>query len=216
MLVGIWGYNVSSRDSINSGKGTVADMMVKASKAKYPNVSIKGFADKLKQNVAELYGIPLENCYTHEGKDKTYSELNGNTLRYALQKYGEFCRVINPDVWVNYLTSNTYADELVLVADLRHENEAIAIKESGGYILSVIRCDDQEIIDYFETPLVRRQGNLTDEQYLVKLITEGYPEDVHESESQLHKLIQYTDRFIYNFYHLENLESQVRSFSLSI
>ncbi len=51
----------------HSGKDTVGAMLLDAQKSKGKTLA---FADKLKRVVAEVFGIPIDELYTDEGKDK--------------------------------------------------------------------------------------------------------------------------------------------------
>ena len=83
------------------------------------------FADRLKELDFELFGPT-------EGKD-----------RKRLQQFGQFCRSIDPDVWVKQLDKRIrgYGGNVV-ITDIRQRNELDYCKENGFVIVKLF-CDDE-------------------------------------------------------------------------
>lgn len=99
-----------------TGKDTVADYLM----AVYGFKKF-AFADKLKEIDAELFG-------TTEGKD-----------RKRLQEFGQFCRTIDPDVWVNQLHQRIkgYGGNVV-ITDIRQWNELKYCQDNGFVIVKIV------------------------------------------------------------------------------
>lgn len=139
---------------ICSGKSTLTDKLMK----RYPKLIKKSFAGKIKELAVELFGM----------KEKD---------RKLLQDIGTNMRLIDPDVWVNYIINGT--DDNVIIDDLRFENEARLLKQHNWIIIRL---------------------NITDELQRKRII-ETYPDTYqdhlnnlnHESELEISKLDQYID-----------------------
>lgn len=144
-----------------SGKNYVADQIT----AKYENSKQLAFADPLKQVVHHMFGIPLEDCYTEAGKNKVtwmrWSECwvarqegrQGNfvpkngwasymTVRDLLQWVGSDLVRYQWDVnhWVNLAEQRirNSSEDVVVVTDVRFQNEADLITGMGGTVLKVV------------------------------------------------------------------------------
>ena len=97
--------------------------------------------------------------------------------RKLLQDIGTNMRLIDPDVWVNYIINSN--DDNVIIDDLRFENEARLLKQNNWIIIRL---------------------NITDELQRKRII-ETYPDTYqdhlnnlnHESELEISKLDQYID-----------------------
>jgi len=127
LLVGISG-------KIGSGKTTLADELA----AQVAGTTICNFADALKTEVSVQYGVALQRLYKQEEKNRPVSDTDPTTLGELLQRHGAQRRAENPNYWVErvgeYVDSLVDA-ELVVVADVRHENEAEFITKRGGLLI---------------------------------------------------------------------------------
>ena len=143
-----------------SGKNYVADQIT----AKYESVKQLAFADPLKQVVHHMFGIPLEDCYTEAGKNKptwvrwgdvymwredrrlgtayTQKESDFMTVRDLLQWVGTDLVRYNwsENHWVNLAEQRIRqsVEPIVVVTDVRFENEANLIAAMGGTTLRVV------------------------------------------------------------------------------
>jgi len=145
------------------GKDTSANMI--ADRLAYPDgVYVTHFADALKQACNIIFGIPLEDMETEEGKQrvtdvqwpwrqtekhawikivyKVYPKLKRfMTVREVLQFVGtELLRTqLDPDVWIKSIYRRQWAEnDIVIVADCRFPNEAEFARENG-LLISVER-----------------------------------------------------------------------------
>jgi hypothetical protein len=135
-----------------------SDNFVKwAKKFLWPHVKVHNFADKLKRDCVDYFGIPEELAWGNK-KDKekltklTWGELakaqtykraelmspdTRLTIRDVLIVYGDMVRSINENAFVNYslyemARSNSNVN---VIGDVRFENEVKKIKEIGGKIV---------------------------------------------------------------------------------
>lgn len=129
-----------------------------------PGFRITHFADKLKEITADVFGHPVDDFYDEAKKDAAFPEpvemdklianmaywTNlaieprgeiANSPRELLQLFGtEYVRSLDNDYWVNATMKNirdTGHDHIV--ADVRFENEANAIRKAGGLVVRIIR-----------------------------------------------------------------------------
>ena len=124
-------------------------------------VHIVHFADALKKACHIIFGIPLEDMETEEGKQKLtkvrwpeHDESSmGHTIcrpsitnpfmtvREVLQFVGTelFRNQLDPDVWLNSVFLKPWAeDDVVIIADARFPNEA-ALGRENGLLISIER-----------------------------------------------------------------------------
>jgi dephospho-CoA kinase len=133
LLLGISG-------KISSGKTTVASFI----KTNYPNVEVLGFADGVKQEVAEACKVSID-----------YIEANKKLFRPMLQWWGtNFRREMRggESYWINKTliqihNAFTKGTTIIVVHDVRFLNEVSAIKSSGGKMWRVERVPALRPID---------------------------------------------------------------------
>jgi hypothetical protein len=165
VIIGINGFK-------GAGKDTVADYLV--SKYGFEKAS---FAALLKQSVAALFGISLDDIERWKNSPsmtvkivgpsfpmardiKTHSQL---TFRQFLQRYGTEAHreIFGYDFWVNNLMMNLDVDKDYVIPDARFENELRAVRAFGGFNWCVERpgyegedhasevAPDPDLIDYY-------------------------------------------------------------------
>lgn len=106
-----------------SGKNSAADAIkAYAVQNGFVKVEIVSFADELRRMAVEFCGMTR--------KDPP-----------LLQRLGVHMRNFEPDFWVNLLAAKvgTLRPELILIPDLRFQNEAAWIKSQNGYCVEIIR-----------------------------------------------------------------------------
>ena len=142
MIIGLVGY-------IGSGKGTVADILVR--NHQYHKFA---FADALKDAVATIFMWPrglLEGDSNasrafRERVDVWWSHKLGYevTPRLILQKFGtEACRHgIADNIWIAALEKRIHGYDDVVISDCRFPNEIDFIRSAGGVIVRLKRGDD--------------------------------------------------------------------------
>lgn len=112
-------------NSMNRGNGT-------------KRVRVMSLADPLKAVCAIVLGLTEEDMYTQEGKKRLATLYPHMTNREILQKVGTECfrGVFGGDVWVTALLHHAVKDraDIVIVPDVRFDNEAAMVKEHGVLI----------------------------------------------------------------------------------
>lgn len=172
MIVGLCGF-------IGSGKGTVADILVR------DHGFIKeSFANSVKDAVSVIFGwnrIQLEGATAEsrawrETKDEWWSHALDKefTPRLALQLMGtEAGRdVFHQDLWIHTLFRRVDPNENYVIADVRFPNEIRQIQNYGGKCIRVRRGPDPDLSNAHksETALleasydytIENDGSLTD------------------------------------------------------
>lgn len=176
MIVGVIGF-------IGSGKGTVADILVRNH-----GFTKLSFADAVKDATAAIFGWPrhlLEGDSDtsrafRELKDAFWTERLGYdvTPRKMLQIIGTEAgrEVIHDDIWVYALERKMNLYPKVVIADVRFPNEIDFIQSKGGFVTRVKRGPEPEWYNdaLFENTATNRISG-------VNVMQKLHP-DVHYSE----------------------------------
>ena len=170
MIIGICGKKYS-------GKSTVAELLFNAT-----GFRVVSFADKLK-DVACVLGectrVQLEDYYFKENTivpdylQPYCGDAKRPTYRAFLQHFGsEIMRGVNDSIWIDCTLG--YADEDLIVSDVRFPNEAKAIKDRGGIIIKIVRescksndahCSETSIDEVQADYIIRNESSFTDLVY---------------------------------------------------
>lgn len=147
MLIGLYA------PQMNSGKSTVANIL-----KDFHGFQINSFATPIKSMVLGIfYCLGYEDWITGEmvfgdSKETVIPEL-GVSTRYLMQTLGtEWGRnMIDQDIWIKILEDRLGKSSLgnytldFVIDDVRFENEAQWIKDSGGFLVKVLRPDAEEL-----------------------------------------------------------------------
>ena len=130
MIIGISGKK-------GSGKDTLGNFIINNSCIIFEP---KKFADKLKQVTSIMLNVPIEDCYTDEGKARYIDDLKMTNGQFQ-QKLGTDAirNNIHEDAWAIFLFREYTKDKNWVVTDVRFENEASIIKHYGGILIRVNR-----------------------------------------------------------------------------
>ncbi len=129
-----------------TGKSTAARFLATQYRLhnKGSNVIIRPFAWKLKEISYELYhwcGMKSPEYYEEHPEDKEdYLDLIGKSVRQIWIEIGNKLRDVYIGTWLDYLLNGTKAD-LLIIPDVRYNNEATAIKAKGGFLIRIDRPD---------------------------------------------------------------------------
>ena len=178
MIIGIVGF-------INSGKGTVGDILVNEYDFKK-----FAFADPLKDATAAIFGWDRallegdtkESREFREKRDEFWSARLGwdVTPRKALQRMGTEAgrEVFGDDVWIAALEKRIHNLDKVVVTDVRFQNEIEAIRSVGGKVIRVKR--GVEPVWY---PVAHQQNTNPPNRAMFRedMMDYAYPE-IHQSE----------------------------------
>jgi len=157
MLIGISGKK-------RTGKDTVGAMVVEWLRKHYCSAARVGFADQLKEEVAEATGV-----------NGRMQEMDKERWRPILQWWGvEFRRhYFGQDYWVRKMMEKLLVmdEDIAVVTDVRFRDEADFIRASGGFVLRVERETGLQDSHSSETGLdgyqhfrevIRNDGSLED------------------------------------------------------
>lgn len=154
MIIGICGL-------IGSGKGTVADILVKTH-----NFTKLSFADKLKDGVATIFGWDRAMLEGDTDESRQWRELKDDfwsnetkmevTPRLVLQLFGTDCmrNGFDDGIWVSTIKKKLLENPTIdyVVPDVRFANEVDMIRDIGGEVWEVKRGPDpQWLIEYEST-----------------------------------------------------------------
>lgn len=117
------------------------DSLALALMSQYPDAVFDSFARPIRKFVASILGVSLRDL--EKIKDEPNELLKGKTPRYAMQTLGtEWGRkTLFDSMWIEWLFRRNADAKLVILADVRFDNEAQAIKERGGHIVRIVRKD---------------------------------------------------------------------------
>lgn len=166
-LIGLSGYARSGKDTVADflcrmhafDKMAFADPMREALLTLNPNIDLNGYRVTLQQAVDAVgwEGIkPLSN-----------------EMRPLLQRFGtEVCRhMFGQDIWVNTTMRRIKPNQKVVIADVRFENEADAIRKAGGVVWRIERpgidpanahASEHALDDYEFDLVIWNNGTLND------------------------------------------------------
>lgn len=150
-------YKIAISGKANSGKNTVASMLVEFLKYKNSKEKIVALADPMKHIVKIMHPEALDECLwgPSELRSNIISEKYLNefgkplTYREALINLGAYGRKYHRDIWLNALVKDATKSEDVnayIVSDVRFVNEFKYLKEAGFTMIRVLR-DDCAVID---------------------------------------------------------------------
>jgi hypothetical protein len=146
-IVGLTGY-------AGSGKSSTAYILEKIAPGNFFTLHL---ADKLKDEAARFYNIPVDTFYSTTKKDKALSmpvepqdEISYSicravgakayfTPRDLLVAYGAFRRFYHPEYWVEEVMGKWEGPEILLVPDIRYKNEYNILRDLGGKLVRVVK-----------------------------------------------------------------------------
>ena len=137
------------------GKDLFGKMLAEElNKLQYPPYVMMAYAHELKLRCQKDFDLSYDQLW---GADKEKNDLrypkahygfSSNpadywTTREIMQAYGQFFRSIDYDFWVKnffkVIEEKEYTN--VIITDVRHINEAVAVKEHKGFIIKITRED---------------------------------------------------------------------------
>lgn len=129
MIIGLTG-------KARSGKDTVREILERT-------YGFEGysFAGALKKAMCPLFGLDERYVLNEKNKEKPIPCWDELTLRRAMQLLGtEAMRgTFGDDFWIRRLRRDVYGRRMVVISDVRFDNEAEAIRRWGGAIIEVRR-----------------------------------------------------------------------------
>ncbi len=133
MIIGLAG-------KARSGKDTAAAMILEM----LPGAAKYAFADPLKEGLMAALGLTYEEV--HGDLKDTMNPLYGKTNREMLQTFGtDWGRdMVNADVWL-LAAQRKIPDGIVVISDIRYDNEADFVRENG--LLIHITRSNRDAVD---------------------------------------------------------------------
>lgn len=128
----------------------------------WPFVKQYGFANFLKDLAVLMFNMPREVLYGTDAQKnelcqykwedmptKTKGKSGFMTYREFMQYFGNLCRKIYPEVWVNRTMTDILQEDsnLATISDLRFYNELEAVKKAGGKVIRLLRQVDEDSDD---------------------------------------------------------------------
>jgi hypothetical protein len=136
MIIGISGY-------ARSGKDTFGLSLQRILKSFNIESNIDAFANILKSDIDDFLLKKFNiSAFTKNDNEKFL-------IRPMLVAYGESKRNQDPDYWIKKIQKNI-KNKLTIITDVRYENEAKWIIDSGGFLFHVTRQKSENC--YVEAP----------------------------------------------------------------
>jgi phosphomevalonate kinase len=142
------------------GKDTLGKHLIsKLTKKGYPSLRVS-FADELKKDLDPFLQEKLNiSAFTNDNSEK-------NIIRPILVCWGtDICRKIDSDYWIKKIEKQVKSciknKIIVVITDVRYENEANWIKENGGFIIHLSRMGQKpsNFQERLNNPLVKRKSD---------------------------------------------------------
>ena len=164
---------------ICSGKTTISNILLELNK----NFKKVSFADKVKEIAIELFNM--------ENKD-----------RKLLQQIGTNMRLIDKNVWANYIIEKIKDYEYVVIDDLRYKNEFDILKKNNFKIIKLI------ISNKLQITRLKNTYNINYKNHLENLN--------HESELFSETINNQDVDLIINVDNVQNIKEVITNFYLSL
>src|SRR5690554_2025589 len=136
LIVGVTG-------KARSGKDTVAMRL-----ATHHNYHHYWFSKPMKEACAIIFGWSDDHLYGE--LKEVIDERYGVSPRFALQTIGtEWGReIINQDIWLKRAQIEVDKNPMIVISDVRFDNEAQFILDNGGIVLRVVRDNSDSVIEH--------------------------------------------------------------------
>lgn len=190
LLVGIHG-------KAKAGKDTVAQYLCN----RYENAYTEAFAGPLKKAAAELFGVDID-CFFDEAVKETTNPYWNVTYRHMLQFFGtEVVRTtMGTDFWIKRLEGEIngnlggeeYCDgSIVVIPDVRFDNEYDWILQNGGVCIHLVRPQDSEV----GIPGHASEAGI-DTSMMYRIDNNGTVKELHEKVDRAIDELKLRDKFI--------------------
>ena len=164
---------------ICSGKTTISNILLELNK----NFKKVSFADKVKELAIELFNM--------ENKD-----------RKLLQQIGTNMRLIDKNVWANYIIKKIKDYEYVVIDDLRYKNEFDILKKNNFKIIKLIISNKLQITRLKNTYSTNYKNHLENLNHESEL----FSETINNQDVDL----------IINVDNVQNIKEVITNFYLSL
>lgn len=185
MIIGISGY-------ARSGKDTFGLSLQRTLREHNIETEINAFAYALKKDIEEFIFEKFRiSSFTKDDQEKFL-------IRPMLVAYGESKRNQNPNYWIEQIKKN-FTNKLIIITDVRYENEAKWILEENGILIHINRRKNDGT--YIEAPNPQEAKNAP----IVKKLADYnfYWDTIEESNGLIDQ--KKVDEIVKNFLHKEIL-----------
>lgn len=137
---------IGIRGNKGQGKDSITNFIVERYFNEFSRVRVDKFAAPIYTIVADIIGIPAKEFMHYPLKKEEYLHFPFDKFRIRdmLQIVGESFRDRDPQVWIKswaYRMNRDTISDLVIVSDLRNNEEMQAIKNAGGFIIHTFGRD---------------------------------------------------------------------------
>lgn len=141
LLIGVHGKK-------GSGKDTVAILIAQyVRKELRIEAVVKHYADPLKNGLAAMFGVPIQNFYDENLKEVVIPEIGASPRELMTKMHDLVVPLYGDQVWVRQVKNDYYtwmnngkSNGVFIVADVRYDvRETDWIRKEGGLIVHVFR-----------------------------------------------------------------------------
>lgn len=142
LIIGLGHYS-------RTGKDSFANFLMTALRERAPHLRVikRSMAWKLKQICFELYGwagvMPPEHYddpATEKDRDVVLPALGMTPVELWVAFGTKAIRnQVYDRTWLDYLMKTNHGADVLIIPDIRFENEAVAVNESGGVLAKIVR-----------------------------------------------------------------------------
>jgi hypothetical protein len=154
-------WKIAISGKARAGKNTIASLLVEHMNLDDTNSKIIALADPMKRIAKAIFPEARDECLFGPSELRSqiisnkYVDKMGNPLthRQFLIDLGAFARLYNDNVWLHLLVEDarTSKDKLAyIVSDVRFINEFKFLKDSGFYMIRILRDESTNIDDISE------------------------------------------------------------------
>ena len=171
---------IAATGRAGSGKDTFAKPLIEA------GFKRAAFADALKELTAFIANEPV-GWYHDPDLKEMHSDALGMTRRSALQKVGSAMRgVFGENIWCDRVMAEWIASGKpnTVITDCRYDNEARAVREAGGTVVSIVRPGEKLL--HGESAAHESEKGVNDDFVAIEVTNNG---SINDLRYETHKII---------------------------
>jgi len=162
-----------------TGKDTASLFFKKIFNSRKKSTALLSFAQPLKDAICKLFVLDPNQLETI--KDQPLDEWDGRSPRDMLKHIGDSCRQFDSNSMIKNMRQRIIGcgSDIVIITDVRYDNEAQLVKELGGRVIKIDRnlgegvedlhSSEKGISEHLWDSLVENNGTLQEfEQKLIK------------------------------------------------
>lgn len=144
MLIGLHGKKQAGKDTVYARAAHLMDGVLPVDRVSFADLLYRSAAASLGVSVPDLGRWKTDpRVKVYVGDEHGAFVTHQQTIREYLQRYGTEAHreVFGTDFWVNAVDLSNHDGRIVMVTDVRFENEAQAVRRAGGYVFRVLGPD---------------------------------------------------------------------------